>query len=258
MGLKHVFGALVASFIGLQAAQAEEPLRLGTEGAYPPFNFTDSAGKLSGFDIEIGNALCKAMKRKCVWTAQDWDGIIPGLIANKYDLIVASMFITEERAKQVAFSDPYYKAAFVHVADKKSGLKEITSESLKGRVIGLQSGTAQVEYVKKAFPNAKVRLYSTQDDVNLDLTNGRIDVIIGDIIPMEHWLKSDDAKCCAVVGKPQMDPKFVGRGAGIAARKKDSKLLAEVNAALAKIIADGTYKKINDRHFEINLLTFEK
>ena len=126
-------------------AHAAEKLRIGTEGAYPPFNFVDTAGKIGGFDVDIGLALCAKMQVECEVVAQDWDGIIPGLVARKYDMIIASMFITDERRKQVAFSDPYYLAAMTHVAAKGAGIAAFTNEALKGKVIGAQAGTTQAE-----------------------------------------------------------------------------------------------------------------
>ena len=107
MAIRHLAFAAAAVIVFGTAATAQEKLRLGTEGAYPPFNFIDSSGTVTGFDVEIGLALCAQMGVECEVVAQDWDGIIPGLLAKKYDLIIASMFITDERKKQVAFTDPY-------------------------------------------------------------------------------------------------------------------------------------------------------
>ena len=249
-----------ALFLGLAASavQAQETLKLGTEGAYPPFNFIDSAGNVTGFDVEIGQALCAKMNVKCEVVAQDWDGIIPGLLAKKYDFIIASMFITEERKKQVNFTDPYYLAAMTVVAPKETDIKDFTADGLEGKVVGVQVGTTQAEYAHKIFTKSEVREYPTQDEVNLDLAAGRIDAQVGDMLPMLEWVtKTEDGACCELKGEPITDPAFVGDGVGIAIRKEDTDLLAKMNAALKEIRADGTYKAINDKYFPIDVYTMK-
>ena len=178
-----------------------ETLRLGTEGAYPPFNYIEADGKIAGFDVEIGQELCRRIGEECEVVAQDWDGIIPGLLANKYDFIIASMFITEERKKQVAFTDPYYLAAMTNVVPKGSDITEFTNEALADKVIGAQSGTTQADYIEATYPDADVRLYPTQDEVNLDMASGRIDMQVGDMLPMLDWTKkTEDGACCEFHG----------------------------------------------------------
>lgn len=248
---------LVAAWAGAEAQ--EKVVRIGTEGAYPPFNFFDTSGKLAGFDVEIGLALCEKMQVKCELVAQDWDGIIPALLAGKYDVIIASMFITEERKKQVDFSDPYYKAAMTHVAPKGAGLTDLSNEALKGKAIGAQSATTQADYVQKTYPDADIRLYRTQDEVNLDLASGRLELQVGDLVPLLDWVnKTEDGKCCEAIGKPITDPAFVGEGVGMAVRKEDTALREALNKALKDIVADGTYKKINDKYFTIDVFTMSQ
>ena len=243
---------------GAISAQAADKLRLGTEGAYPPFNYFDTAGHVVGFDVEIGQALCAHMKVECEVVAQDWDGIIPGLLAKKYDFIIASMFITEERKKQVSFTDPYYRAAMTHVAPKGSSITDFTDAGMKGKIIGAQSATTQAEFIQQAYPDADIRLYPTQDEVNLDLVNGRLDLEVGDMLPMLDWVKkTQDGACCELVGKPITDPKYVGEGVGIAVRQEDNDLRLALNKALKEIRADGTYQKINDKYFSLDVFTME-
>ena len=252
-----VAAMLVAAWTGAEAQ--EKVVRIGTEGAYPPFNFIDTSGKLGEFDVEIGLALCEKMQVKCEVVAQDWDGIIPALLAGKYDVIIASMFITEERKKQVAFTDPYYKAAMTHAAPKGANLADLSNEALKGKAIGAQSATTQADYVQKTYPDADVRLYRTQDEVNLDLASGRLELQVGDLIPLLEWVsKTEDGKCCELIGKPITDPAFVGEGAGMAVRQEDTALRDALNQALKDIIADGTYKKINDKYFAIDVFTMSQ
>ncbi|MCB9993604.1 MAG: ABC transporter substrate-binding protein [Hyphomicrobiaceae bacterium] len=247
-----------AAFSALAGTAMAESLKLGTEGAYPPFNYIEPDGTITGFDVEIGLALCERIGADCEVVAQDWDGIIPGLLAKKYDFIIASMYITEERMKQVAFTDPYYKAAMSMVAQKGSTITDFSPEGLAGKIIGAQSGTTMSDFIEAAYPDADIRLYPTQDEANLDLASGRLDLMVGDMLPMVDWVqKTDDGACCELVGTPITDPAYVGLGAGIALRKEDEDLRQRFNAALAEIRADGTYKAINDKYFPIDIYTME-
>ncbi len=168
------------------------------------------------------------------------------------------MFITEERKKIVAFTDPYYLAAITHVVPKSSDIKEFTADSLKGKIIGVQSGTTHASYIEQAFPDAEIRLYPTQDEVNLDMASGRLDVTVGDILPMLDWTKKvKDGECCELRGEPVTDPKYVGDGVGIALRQEDEELRKRLNKALNEILEDGTYKAINNKYFDVNIYTMK-
>lgn len=253
-----ILGTAVAGTLLAGAAAAQEKLRVATEGAYPPFNYTEASGKLAGFDVEIAEALCVRLKAECEIVAQDWDGIIPGLLAKKYDMIVASMFITEQRKQQVSFTDIYYRAAMTLVAPKNANLTDFSDKGLAGKVIGAQSGTTQGEYAVAAFPSADVRLYPNQDDVNMDLASGRLDLQVSDLLPMLGWTRdSGDGACCELVGEPITDEKFVGEGVGIALRKGDDALRTRLNEALVEIRNDGTYAKINAKYFPIDIYTLK-
>jgi polar amino acid transport system substrate-binding protein len=146
-----------------------------------------------------------------------------------------------------------------HVVPKDSGIKEFTNDALKGKAIGAQTSTTQADFIQKTYPDADIRLYRTQDEVNLDLANGRLDMQVGDMVPMLEWtMKTEDGKCCEVAGEAITDPVFVGDGVGMAVRKEDTALLENLNKALAEIVADGTYKKINDKYFAIDIYTMKK
>lgn len=249
---------IVLALAAVASPAAAETLKIATEGAYPPFNAVDPSGKLVGFDVDIANALCAEMKVDCQIVAQEWDGIIPGLIAKKYDVIVASMFITEERKEKVAFSKPYYKAAMTYVAKKGSDTSFLSKPDLGGKVVGVQAGTTQATYAETAHPKAELKQYPTQDEVNLDLASGRLDVQVGDLVPMLEWTeKTKDGACCELVGKPITDPKYVGDGVGMAIRKEDTALQSRLNAALDAIVANGVYKTINDKYFSLDIYKME-
>jgi polar amino acid transport system substrate-binding protein len=249
---KLVLALAFAAMSGL-STQAADKLVIGTEGAYPPFNFVDSAGKVGGFDIDIGLALCAEMKVECTVVTQDWDGIIPALQAKKFDFMIASMFITPERAQKVAFTKSYYKAPMTHIAPKGANITEFTNDALKGKTIGAQAGTTQAEYATAMYPDANIKLYPTQDEVNIDMVNGRLDLEVGDMLPMMAWLNGEDGKCCELIGKPIGDEKYIGQGAGIAVRLEDKELLAKLNTAIDALRANGIYQKINAKYFPIDI-----
>jgi lysine-arginine-ornithine-binding protein len=234
-------------------------VRIGTEGAYPPFNYIDSNGNLQGFDVDIAKALCKAAKFDCDFVVQDWDGIIPALLAKKYDAIVASMSITAERKKVVAFTHKYYQtpARFIKADSLKLEIPKDVKKAdklLAGKTVGVQRATIHENFLRDNFPDVTIKVYATQDEANLDLVNGRVDLVLADsVVLQEGFLKTDQGKGFGFVGPNYTDPKWFGEGAGIAVRKEDNDLRKALNKAIAQIRKDGTYKKINDKYFNFDV-----
>lgn len=257
---KLVFAlAAVAAFGTASAALAADKVLIGTEGAYPPFNYIDDTGKLQGFDIEIANALCAAANYECEFVIQDWDGIIPGLIAKKYDAIVASMSITDERKQVVDFTNKYYNTPAKFVAAKAANLEipddlAAANEMLAGKRIGVQRATIHENYLRAKFTEAEIVAYATQDEANLDLTNGRLDLVMADSVALlGGFVETEAGTDYEFVGPDYNDPDFHGDGAGIAVRKGENKLLEGLNAAIKQIRSDGTYEKINDKYFDFDV-----
>ncbi|WP_343561050.1 ABC transporter substrate-binding protein [Kiloniella sp. b19] len=234
--------------------QAADKVRIGVEGAYPPFSSVDADGKLVGFDIEIAHALCEEMKVECELVAQDWDGIIPGLLARKYDAIIASMSITEERKKKVDFSAKYYNTPARFVRKKGSGI-EIDDASLSGKTVGVQRGTIHDNFISGEFDGKlDIKYYGTQDEAYLDMAAGRIDLLFADSVAMDDgFLKTDSGKDFEFVGPSYSDPKYFGEGAGIAIRKQDNDLRDNFSAAIKAIRANGVYQKINEKYFPYDI-----
>ena len=253
--MRTLLGMLLAATLAVGVAEAKEwkQVRIATEGAYPPFNIIDKSGQLQGFDIDIAKALCERMKVECTFVAQDWDGMIPALLANKYDAIVASMSITPERKERVAFSDKYYDTPAQFVAPKGKKL-DVSSAGMKGKTIGAQRSTTHSSYLEDNYKDSDIKLYATQDEANLDLANGRLDAVLADSTVMYEWLeKTSEGKCCAFAGDLIRAPKWFGEGAGIALRKEDKDLAEMFNKAIAAIRADGTYEKINKKYFPFSI-----
>lgn len=232
-------------------AMAEEKLVIGTEGAYPPFNSLEADGSLTGFDIDIAKALCEEMKVTCTFKTNDWDGIIPALQAKKFDAIVASMSITPERLEKVDFSKKYYNTPPAIAVPKDLPAKSV--EDLKGKTIGAQSSTSHANYAEKHMPDSQLKLYPTADEYKLDITNGRIDAVIDDVVVLTQWVKSDAGTCCKILTPLPIDPVINGEGVGIAVRKGETALADRFTKAIAAIRANGTYQKINAKYFDFDV-----
>jgi len=230
-----------------------QKLRIASEGAFAPFNEIGADGNLKGFDIDIALAVCASMKVECELVKQDWDGMIPGLLAKKYDAIVASMSITEERKQKIDFSDKYYNVPARFVAKKDSGLTD-TREGLKGKKIGVQRGTIHECYAQKAFPDSEIVLYATQEEANLDLVAGRIDTTTSDREALSGgFLKTPQGAGFDWLGGDHLDKQCHGEGAGIAIRKEDTELKANLNKAIAAIRASGQYNEIMKKYFDYDI-----
>ncbi|MEQ8355023.1 MAG: ABC transporter substrate-binding protein [Kiloniellaceae bacterium] len=256
--MKKLFSAVFIAALALGAAQADakewKKVRVGVEGAYPPFSEVTTDGKLVGFDIDIANALCAEMKVECELVTQDWDGIIPALQARKYDAIIASMSITEERKQKVDFTDKYYNTPAKFVRKKGSGI-EITKDSLKGKSVGVQRATIHDKFVSDVYGDeVEVKRYGSQDEVYLDMAAGRIDLMLADSVALSGgFLQTDDGEGYEFVGPDFSDPKYFGDGAGIALRKGEDDLREMFNAAIDAIRANGKYKAIQDKYFDFNV-----
>ncbi|MBW0157516.1 transporter substrate-binding domain-containing protein [Sedimentimonas flavescens] len=232
---------LIALALLAASPAAAEPLRIATEGAFPPFSEINANGEVVGFDIDIAKALCAKMERECEIIAMDWDGIIPGLVNDKYDAIVASMSITEERKQTVDFTNPYYSNYLVLLAKKGSGL---TVDGIAQQAVGAQRASISSSWAEEQVgARGDLRLYDTLTASFTDLEAGRIDSIVSDYFPALDWLK--DHPDFEVVG----DRIDIGDQIGIAVRKDDAELRDALNVALEGIVADGTYGQISTGYF---------
>lgn len=248
--------ALAVSVAGFAAgsANAEEKLKLkiGTEGAYPPFNVINADGSLGGFDVDIAKAICEEINAECEFVTQEWDGAIPALQAGKFDAFIASMSITDERKKQVDFSNKYYNTPPGIVAPKDTPIKGVTKEDLAGKTIGVQVSTTHANYSEKTFTDSTIKAYPTAEEYRLDLANGRLDAVNDDSVTLSEWLKTPDGACCKMVGTVAPVVEIHGPGAGVAFKKGRPELIAKFNDAIKAIRANGKYKEINDKYFDFD------
>ena len=247
-----------ALFANPSCARDWSNVRIGVDATYKPFTYKTAEGKLTGFDVDIANALCVQMKAKCGFVESSWEGIIPGLRANKFDAIVSSMSITEERKKAVAFTDKYYQTPTVVIAKTAgvNGAIDGSLASLKNKRVGVLKASIQENYAKGelAPKGASVVSYDSTQQSYLDLKSGRIDAVVVDKFEGQGgFLNTPDGKGFAIVGPELSDEKYFGSGAGIAIRKEDTELRDRFNVALKTIRGNGTWKKIADRYFDFDI-----
>jgi len=257
--LKLAAIALSVAVLAGPALADQKKLTIATEGAYPPYNFVAADGSLQGFDVDFAKALCVKLDAQCEIIKQDWDGMIPGLIAKKYDVIVASMGILPEREEKIDFSIPYYQSPTGLVANKESGIKAgadgyVDPATLAGKKIGVQRSTGYESYARKTWPQAEIVVYDTSESADLDAAAGRVDARFDDFILLKNGLLAGDAKDdFARVGNTWPETAFGSKGEGIGVRKGEKELLDAINKAILEMRADGTYKSINDKYFDFDI-----
>ena len=257
MQRRHLIAAATLAACSF-AAQAQAPdwkkIRIGVEGAYPPFSEVGADGKLKGFEIDLAMAYCAEMKAECTLVQQDFDGLIPALQARKIDAIIASLSITDERKKAIGFSNAYYNtpARFAGKADAKL---DFSAAGLKGKKIGVQRGTIHETFAAATFKQSEIVRYATQDQAFLDLKSGRIALTLADLVAIDQgFLSKPDGKGFALIGPVYDDVKYFGVGSGVGMRKADEKVLAKkFNEAIATVRSNGTFKKLNDKYFPYDI-----
>jgi len=229
---------------------AGEVLRVGTEGAYPPFNDVGPDGELKGFDIDIAKALCAAMGRECEFVTKEWNRIIEGLRTGEYDCIVASMSITLGRTEKVDFTDPYYKNKLRFVAAEDRRIAP-TEASLEGLTVGAQAEAIAAQWLEQNMRNAvDIRRFDTQEQAYDALAAGKVDAVLADMLVSYYWLQSEEGSAFEFKG----DSVYSGDRIAIAVRKDDDELKRELDRALDAIQENGTYRRIRERYFPFEIM----
>lgn len=249
----------VAVFLTSAAGFAQNAvLRVAIDASYEPFTFKTADGKPTGFDVDIANALCDQIKRKCDFVEQPWDGMIPGLLAKKYDVIISSMSITEDRLKQVNFTDKYYNTPTRIVMKKDVKIGEDFS-GVKGKRIGVLKGSTQEKFANEILRKAGaiISSYDAQDLVYLDIKSGRIEGTVTDQVEATFGLlKRPEGKDYAFTGPDLSGKKYetlLGVGVGVAHRKGENQLTKELNAAIKAIRSNGVYTKLAAKYFDFDV-----
>lgn len=253
--LAAAFLACSAMAVLPSAARGEDAVtKVAVEGIFPPFNYLDSNKQLQGFDVDIARALCDAASLRCEFVMQEWDGMIPNLLARKYDTIISSMSMSAERKEKVAFTERYYDSPSVFIVRKQSEIRQTDPGSLAGRKLGVTLSTSQASYADHFYPRSQRIIYPSSPDLYKALAAGEVDIILEDKLAIYDWLANTRAgTCCEFRGQDIKDITYFGEGAGIAVRPEDDALLRKLNAALDTIKADGTYDMINAKYFPFSI-----
>ena len=269
--MKNIFKFFLSSVAALailfSSAQAGS-IKIGTEGAYPPWNAKDETGKLIGFEIELANFLCIYMKADCTLVEQDWDGMIPGLIMRKFDAIMAGMSITSKRQKTINFSQGYASDGAslavmkgsslegldttpINLSNTDSATKKVLktlTEALAGKTVGVQTATIHQDFLESGLVGkVNIRTYKTQDEVNLDLTAGRIDAGLADILAITDFAEKS-GKPVVLTGPVYSGGPF-GGGVGVGIRKEDTQLLKDFNKAIDTARKNGKISELAIKWF---------
>ncbi|WP_034944972.1 transporter substrate-binding domain-containing protein [Erwinia oleae] len=268
-----VASALLAS-LPLQAKEWKT-ITIATEGSYEPWNLTLPGGKLSGFEPELMTNLCQRMKIECKLVVQNWDGMIAGMQAGKYDVIMDAIVITPDRRKVIDFTVPYAStpASFItlkgDLLPKAGGPEKIIKlnddpkeiepavaglkAALKGKTIGIASGTVYTPFIDNYFKGvATVREYNASADAMLDLQAERIDAVFDDVTFANSILSKPENKDLQLAG-PQLGGPIWGEGEALGIRKTDGELKAKLDEAIKAALADGTVKKLSEKWFKTNV-----
>lgn len=246
--LLAILTCIVAVAAGTVNAQDQQKIRIAFDVPYEPFEYRTPDGELTGFEVDLARAVCAEIQADCEFVVQAWDGIIPGLQARKYDAIMSSMSITEERRRVVLFSEPYYNTPSAWFARKGINIEHPDKDSLKDKVVGVQRGTTQDGYVTDNFSGiVEVKRYTTADDLILDLEGQRLDLVFLDYPVGEETLLKKDGY--VTVGEEVK----LGEGIGVALRKRDKDLAEKFNKALETLKGNGTYDEIMKKYFDYDI-----
>jgi octopine/nopaline transport system substrate-binding protein len=268
--------ALTAAALGLglaTGAVAQDDwsrIRVASEGAYAPWNFTNAAGELDGFEIELMHELCDRMDAECELVSQAWDGMIPALQAGRYDAIMAGMSITDARREVIAFSRAYATTPAIFVAPKDSALaaadlpetrvdlaevsaaEQALVDEMKalvdGLTVGVQTATIHENFLRESMGDVTIRTYDTQENLDLDLQAGRIDVALADQSGWQPLLEGETGEDFTRVG-PGFSGGVFGEGVGVGIRREDQALVDKFDAAIQSALEDGTVSELAIKWF---------
>ncbi len=227
-------------------------LRFVTESDYPPFNYYDEDGALTGFNVDLARAICAELDVTCEINPQEWGNMVKSVQGEQADAIIASMAITPSTIEQVDFTDGYYATPAKFVTRTASKIADVTPEALNGVKIGVIKDTAHEHYLRDFFGESDIVTFDTDADLRAALKEGKVEAIFGDAITLMFWLNGQEAEgCCQFRGRGFLESRYFGEGVGIAVEKGNIRLKEVLNYALARVRASGRFEELLLRYFPL-------
>jgi polar amino acid transport system substrate-binding protein len=228
-------------------------IRFITDSDYPPFHYYDEVGELTGFNIDLAQAICEVLGVECQIVATNWSSLIPAIETGEADAAIASIRITAEALKSADFTLRYYATPARFAARKESEITDIRPETIKGLKIGVAKESGHEAYLKTFFPGAPIAAFDTSEAAQRALKEGAIDLVFADGVSLAFWFNGvESERCCEFRGGPFLDSRFFGEGVGIAVKKGNRNLVQALNYALEQVHARGTYEELFLRYFPMN------
>jgi len=244
-----LFGTFAAPAFPSASAQDKKQYRIGIDGTYPPFSHRTINGEYIGFDIDIAEAICDTLNAECELVSFKWSNLLAAVRGKKVDLVVAAIAITEARRELVDFSAPYIKIPSAVIVRNNSILSGVEIEDLQDAQFGVLKSSPHGEYIRVHRPKTHIKLYDTQSEYYVDLTNRQLDGVVGNPVLLDAWLQTADGKaCCRMLGTLPHDNQINGEGFAIAVEKESQQLLQQINQALQKMTQSGELEKIQRTH----------
>jgi polar amino acid transport system substrate-binding protein len=257
-------GLLCASLAGRAHAQgtpSDEPaqprpavIRFLTDNDYPPFNYLDEDGVLTGFNVDMARAVCLELSATCDIQVRPWRELLTALQRGEADAVIASHTASATTLQAIDFTDRYYHTPARFAGKRDLGRLEVTPENLEGRSIAVAKGTAQEAYLRTFFRDSTIRTFETTELARDALVSGSVELLFDDGISLAFWLSGTASKaCCEFKGGPFVEAKYFGDGVGIAVRRDETELKAHINAALRHIRESGRYEELVLRYFPLRV-----
>jgi len=230
-----------------------DQIRFVTDNDYPPFNYLDEEGELTGFNVDLARALCDELAVECSIRSVPWNRLLATLQEGEADAVIASLRVSEKALENADFTDSYYHTPARFVTLKSSPIGAVTPEMLEGKKVGVVANTAHEAYLRDFFPAAEVAPYSAIAEAKSALRDGKIDALFGDGVSLMFWLNGSDSNgCCEFRGGPFTESKYFGEGIGIAIRKGNRKLRDALNYGLFLVRNEGRFEELHLRYFPLS------